>query len=82
MNLYLISQTVNQNYDTYDSAVVVAETEQEARNMLPEKWARLPDNDMEYDLGEWCKPEDVKVKLVGVAAEGVTGTVVASFNAG
>lgn len=34
MKLYLISQNVNNGYDTYDSAVVCAETEEEAR-MIP-----------------------------------------------
>src|SRR6266550_3316382 len=31
MKLWLISQYVNAGYDTYDSAVVAAETEEEAR---------------------------------------------------
>ena len=31
MKLYLISQDVNDGYDTYDSAVVAAESEQDAR---------------------------------------------------
>lgn len=35
MNLYLISQYDNMGYDTYDSAVVVAKNEQEAREVHP-----------------------------------------------
>lgn len=35
MNLYLISQTENIGYDTYDSAVVCAESEEEAKNIYP-----------------------------------------------
>jgi len=35
MNLYLISQTINNGYDTYDSAVVCAESEDEARKIHP-----------------------------------------------
>lgn len=35
MNLYLISQTINEGYDTYDSAVVAAESEDEARKIHP-----------------------------------------------
>jgi len=31
MKLWIISQSVNRGYDTYDSAVVAAETEEEAR---------------------------------------------------
>lgn len=35
MKLYRISQTVNSGYDTYDSAVVAAESEEDARHMQP-----------------------------------------------
>ncbi len=31
MKLYKISQNINNNYDTYDSAIVCAENEDEAR---------------------------------------------------
>ena len=35
MNLYLISQDTNENYDTYDSAIVAAKTKKEARMFHP-----------------------------------------------
>ena len=35
MNLYLISQDVNNDYDTFDSAVVAAESEGDARTISP-----------------------------------------------
>lgn len=35
MNLYLISQNDNRGYDTYDSAVVAAESEAQARAIHP-----------------------------------------------
>jgi hypothetical protein len=35
MKLYLISQGVNNGYDTYDSAVVAAENEQAAKETYP-----------------------------------------------
>ena len=35
MKLWLISQNVNCGWDTYDSAVVAADTEEEARNIYP-----------------------------------------------
>ena len=38
MNLYLISQDVNDGYDTYDSAVVVAKSEQDARDIHPSEF--------------------------------------------
>ena len=41
MNLYLISQTQNQTYDTYDSAVVAAESEDHARAIHPSGRERI-----------------------------------------
>ena len=78
MKLFLISQTENDDYDTYDSAVVCAQDEDEARNIQPgchqfgDKWS------------DWCSsPEKVTVKCVGEAADGIDrGVVCASFNAG
>jgi hypothetical protein len=47
MNLYLISQDVNEDYDTYDSAVVVAESEDAAQHIHPQSsnitWRARPD---------------------------------------
>lgn len=81
MNLYLISQDVNRSYDTYDSAVVAAESEEAARMTRPDS-----DPWPEGDKRDWTwakKPENVKVKLIGTAADGIpAGVVCASFNAG
>lgn len=41
MNLYLISQTENLTYDTYDSAVVAAESEAQARDIHPSGKERI-----------------------------------------
>jgi inorganic pyrophosphatase/exopolyphosphatase len=38
MNIYLISQTENEDYDTYNSAVVYAPDEDTARNLHPSGW--------------------------------------------
>lgn len=35
MNIYLLSQTENDGYDTYDSCVVIAENEEEAKTIHP-----------------------------------------------
>jgi hypothetical protein len=73
MKLWLISQDFNTGYDTYDSAVVAAETEDDARNMNPS----------DYSNGCWCQPEHVDVQLLGDALQGTEkGVVLASFNAG
>lgn len=38
MNLYIISQDINNDYDTYDSAVVCAEDEEDAREIHPSEY--------------------------------------------
>ena len=74
MNLYKISQTENRFHDTYDSAVVCAESEDVARSMNPAS------KDRDYS---WTSPDNVVVELIGKAAPGIQqGVVVASFNAG
>ena len=35
MNIYLLSQNVNSGYDTYDSMVVAAKNEEDARTIYP-----------------------------------------------
>lgn len=79
MNLYLISQEVNNDYDTYDSAVVCAENEDEARLTPPsgDAW------DKTWRLTWVEDPKDVKVKLIGIADQSISkGVVLASYNAG
>lgn len=92
MNIYRISQTANRGYDTYDSAVVIAEDHEQARLINPaynefnadiyslfmdeEGWA-------ERWSGWAHSPEDVLVEYIGTAAPGSkVGVVCASFNAG
>lgn len=79
MKLWLISQEENCGYDTYDSAVVAAETEDAARRTLPsdyERWGRK--------YSAWASsPDNVTAELIGEAAPNVeAGVVLASFNAG
>ena len=79
MNLYTIYQTVNSDYDTYDSAVVAAE------NPLSAQATHPSGRDEEYNCynGSWCNIQDVKVELIGKAKAGTkVGVIVASFNAG
>lgn len=77
LNLYRISQTENNDYDTYDSAVVAAETPDEASRVHPSI-------SNEWDSHCWASaPEQVTVELIGTAKEGTTvGVICASFNAG
>ena len=74
MNLYLISQTVNKDYDTYDSAVVCAVDGQQAKKIHPGNSAIK---------ATWCHPKDVTVKYLGKADQLLDqGIICASFNAG
>ena len=93
MKLYLISQIVNKGYDTYDSAVVAAESEQGARTTHPDAWDLVYGEDYwispygeksDEDPSVWVKhPSEVSVKYLGEAAEGTqSGVILASFNAG
>ena len=83
MNLYLISQTRNSGWDTYDSAVVVAKSEDEARKIHPHGGMNTDACDCGWDYG-WAPVSVVSAELIGVAndsyAEG--DVVCASFNAG
>jgi len=82
MNLYLISQDVNENYDTYDSAIVAAKTNKEARMIHPSDLYDNWDGKAEK-YGSWASFEDVKAKLIGTAKKGTRkGIVLASYNAG
>lgn len=85
MKLFLISQYENTGYDTYDSAVVAAPSEEVARNTDPsargEDETEINWNRRQYS---WCSsPEEVEVTYLGEAAEGTKQSVIlASFNAG
>ena len=82
MKLYIISQDVNDDYDTYDSAVVAAESEEDAKTIHP-SGREVPVEDVPEKYPEWSILSHIKVKLVGIAVEGTKrGVLVASYNAG
>jgi len=79
MKLWIISQSVNRGYDTFDSAVVAADTEEEARNILPSggTWSDA------YRYGGWARnPSEVNVEYLGVTDRDISGVILSSFNAG
>ena len=79
-NLYLLWQTKNNGYDTYDSCVVCATSVEEAIKIRPdgEETTELPER---WDT--WVGLKDVKVAFIGTAsAELLIGVICASFNAG
>ena len=77
MNLYLISQTDNTDYDSYDEAVVAAES-------LHNAGLIHPSGGKSWDAYTWCyDPQDVNVEYIGVAKDNTkAGVICASFNAG
>jgi hypothetical protein len=79
MNVYKISQNVNNGYDTYDAAIVVAKSKKEARNIMPGDYVKW--NDL---YSSWCQtPDEVEVELIGKATKKIpAGLVLASYNAG
>lgn len=81
MKLFLISQTQNQKYDSYDSAVVSALDEETARQIDPSTGRQ---KDWSDRYSSWCDgPEHVAVRYLGDAIDGVKhGILCASFNAG
>ena len=80
MKLWLITQTVNTGFETFEGAVVAAQTEEEARRTHP--------ND-DYIAGQWigCDPNDeswaelpeqVTVRYLGKATSDVVAGVILS----
>jgi len=84
MKLWLISQTENTGYDVYDSAVVAAQTEEEARRLHPDN-REIPDIEGRFTGTDWCSRVDlVNVEFIGDASPEITDqkVICASFNAG
>lgn len=79
--LYLVTRKATARsvgYDEYDSFVVAAATEQDARRTAPngQPWD-------DYTPYSWVNPEETQAKLIGVADGSLSpGVVCASFNAG
>lgn len=91
MNLYKISQDINNDYDTFDSAVVVAESEYAASRIHPRyfgMWKEIKTLDeiwADESNTSWVRtPQEVHVELLGIAEDSLeAGTIiVSSFNAG
>lgn len=95
MKLWLIWQNENNDYDTFDSAVVAAETEEEARYIYPgswnhnvywngNNWEALTVSGDVYTPGRqtWTLPKNIKAKYLGDGYEGPAGAICSSFNAG
>lgn len=76
MKLYLISQDINNNYDTFDSHVVSAVDKNDAKTVFP------LDKEDEVFNQKWVRNVDaIKVKYLGQTRL-KRGVILSSFNAG
>jgi hypothetical protein len=84
LKLWLISQDDNNDYDTYDSAVVVAKSADAARAIHPSAYKDEPVTEEPEKYSSWAVYSKVNAVEIGVAAPAlIEGSVVcASFNAG
>ena len=81
MKIYEISQNEENGYDTYSSAIVIANTKEEAANVHPSFYSKWEDKYSRV----WCStPEAVYVKELGIytGKETIPGVILASFHAG
>ena len=82
MNLYLISQKIHDDYDTFNCAVVAAKTVPEARKIHPDgrkDWDGVDDDER---WSAWVDYKSVTVKLIGISKFKSPGVICASFSAG
>jgi hypothetical protein len=80
MNIYLLEQNVNNDYDTFDAMVVCAPCETAARLMHP--YDIYPTENV-YDWEVWANtPEDVQVTLLGTSNNPTQEIILRSYNAG
>ena len=83
MNIYRITQEANVGYDTYDSAIVIANNEEKARKIHPSSNLHENVSDWYWET-TWTNPHNVIVEWIcEYNGEYQNGTVLcASFNAG
>ena len=80
MKLYLLKQNENNGYDTYDSCLVCAENEADARTMTPDG-NTFKDNNI---WSSWARSKkSITCEEIGEANDKQErGVIIASFNAG
>jgi hypothetical protein len=79
MKIYRLTQSENIGYDTYDTIIVVASTEEKAKQITPNS-----DSGFSDVWGSWASsPDKVTAELIGTTTLFKAGTILcASFNAG
>jgi len=65
----------------YDSAIIYAENEEDARNIHPDGYLASYEKNKGSWLRDWVKPEDVNVIFLGIAKnDAKRGVILASYN--
>ena len=92
MKLWRISQNKNNDYDTYDSAVVVANSEEEAKTIHPSlavpkrwingKWHYATGSEIGFTCEDWANPNHNTAEELGLALDPTPRVICSSFNAG
>jgi len=83
MNIYLLEQDTNNDYDTYDSCIVASESKGSAQHILPDKEYMSWDKDTGMCWGWANSIDDVNVTFIGTTNLHEEGEVLCfSFNAG
>ena len=82
MKLYLLSQDDNNDWDTYDSCVVCAESEYDAKTIVP-NGAVFKEGFYNYGSCWVSNLSSIKCEEIGIANENQKrGVICASYNAG
>ncbi len=83
LNIYLLTQNDNNDYDTYDSIIVCAKNPIDAKSIDPygEEYKNYKESNF---MTSWAKYKSaIKCKKIGVADNKIKrGVVLASYNAG
>ena len=84
MNIYKLTQTENNDYDTFDAIIVTAKTESDAKLIHPYKdksWFTSAEWTESYSA--WATdPSHVTATLIGVGNHEAGLIIMTSFNAG
>jgi len=84
MKLFLLTQTVNDEYDTFDAIVVSAESEEDAKT-IPPGFNTGYGRTSHWDKSMWVpyesRDEDITAEYIGETHK-PRGVILNSFNAG
>jgi hypothetical protein len=82
LKIYLLTQDINKEKYAFNAAIVIAESEDQARTIYPDPYYRRDDwIDDFWKVNNWCNPSEVKVKLIGIAEQEISsGLILSSVN--